>query len=91
MFLILARTLNSRGSKFGNLQCIVNVDELQLQGVCFWCFQPEEEKIGAHLMVIMSPPEGLGDILFFPGRPSVRMSVRLSVRLSVTNRVRSVT
>ena len=28
-------------------------------------------------------PEGLGDILFFPGRPSVR--------LSVTNRVRSVT
>ena len=35
----------------------------------------------------MSPPEGLGDILFFPGRPDVR----LSVRLSVTNRVRSIT
>ena len=32
----------------------------------------------------MSPPEGLGDILvFFPGRPAVR--------LSVTNRVPSVT
>ena len=28
----------------------------------------------------MSPPEGLGDILFFPGRPSVRLSVHLSVR-----------
>ena len=23
----------------------------------------------------MSPPEGLGDILFFPGRPDVRLSV----------------
>ena len=33
--------------------------------------------------IIMSPPEGLGDILFLPGR--------LSVCLSVTNRVRSVT
>ena len=32
-------------------------------------------------------PEGLGDVLFFPGR----LSVRPSVRLSVTNRVRSVT
>ena len=42
-------------------------------------------------IVIMSPPEGLGDILFFPGRPDVRLSVRLSVCLSVTNRVRSVT
>ena len=40
-----------------------------------------------NLCVVMSPPEGLGDILFFPGRPSVRMSVCLSV----TNRVRSVT
>ena len=30
----------------------------------------------------MSPPEGLGDILFFPGRPDVRMSVCLSVCLS---------
>ena len=28
--------------------------------------------------VIMSPPEGLGDILFFPGRPDVWMSVCLS-------------
>ena len=27
---------------------------------------------------IMSPPEGLGDILFFPGRPDVRLSVCLS-------------
>ena len=43
------------------------------------------------ILVIMSPPEGLGDILFFPWRPSVRMSVCLSVCLSVTNRVRSVT
>ena len=25
--------------------------------------------------LVMSPPEGLGDILFFPGRPSVRPSV----------------
>ena len=33
--------------------------------------------------VIMSPPLGSGDILFFPGHPSVC--------LSVTNRVRSVT
>ena len=40
-----------------------------------------------YVVFIMSPPEGLGDILFFPGRPDVR----LSVRLSVTNRVRSVT
>ena len=39
------------------------------------------------VILVMSPPEGLGDILFFPGRPDVR----LSVRLSVTNRVRSVT
>ena len=32
--------------------------------------------------LIMSPPEGLGDILFFPGRLSVHLSVRLSVCLS---------
>ena len=31
------------------------------------------------LCFVMSPPEGLGDILFFPGRQSVRMSVCLSV------------
>ena len=37
------------------------------------------------------PPSGSGDILFFPGRPSVCLSVRPSVRLSVTNRVRSIT
>ena len=33
-----------------------------------------------YLMLIMSPPEGSGDILFFPVRPSVRRSVCLSVR-----------
>ena len=41
--------------------------------------------------VLCLPPLGSGDILFFPGRPSVCLSVRLSVCLSVTNRVRSIT
>ena len=39
------------------------------------------------IVLLCLPPEGLGDILFFPRR----LSVRPSVRLSVTNRVRSVT
>ena len=50
--------------------------------LCF-CF-PHRHETGFHVFCLfMSPPEGLGDILFFPGR--------LSVRLSVTSRVRSVT
>ena len=41
-----------------------------------------------HLRILLClPPSGLGDILFFPGHPSVCPSVCLSV----TNRVRSVT
>ena len=47
----------------------------------------KESALKGFFFSIMSPPEGLGDILFFPGRPSVC----LSVCLSVTNRVRSVT
>ena len=32
--------------------------------------------------ILMSPPEGLGDILFFPGRPDVRLAFCPSVCLS---------
>ena len=41
------------------------------------CFSKNKKNIKfLHLrIIIMSPPEGLGDILFFPGRPSVCLSV----------------
>ena len=42
-------------------------------------------KVGRCRQLIMSPPEGLGDILFFPGRPSVQMSAETDVYLCVLN------
>ena len=60
--------------------------------VCVCVAKPVAVELRCHATaLIMSPPEGLGDILFFPGRPDVWMSGCPDVGLSVTNRVRSVT
>ena len=46
------------------------------------CNLPKIQTKSPNLRLFMSPPEGLGDILFFPGRLSVRLSVCPSVCLS---------
>ena len=75
------------------MRCAPNLHHNKVDSLHQTATVVDKEKKGnpSLFYVVMSPPEGLGDILFFPGRPSVRMSVCLSVCLSVTNRVRSVT
>ena len=46
-------------------------------------------KISSNTHLIMSPPEGLGDILFFPRRPSVYLSAETDVYLCVLNHGRT--